>query len=301
VYINEFLCGAALLKYGKRVKGIRNNIIMKKKIGFTLVELLVVIAVIALLLSILMPALNKVKRQAQGVSCRANLGQWALTWDMYLAANNFKFPNNKNASQWKGSKVWMGLLSPYFKNEDLMLCPSAMSGENPRPFRAWDWSEAAQNDPPDSTWPNLSPYVKGSYGQNNWCMSGVSIRQLDGQGKLPYVFTDSKQNDAHEIPLFGDCSWFQMRDVCYNTTVANWADCSLLSNLPPVVPQDGGGNMGMRCAALARHGIATNMLFLDLSTRTVPLKELWDLKWHRKWEKQKEDEGLILDWPAWME
>ncbi|MHC4634301.1 MAG: type II secretion system protein [Planctomycetota bacterium] len=67
---------------------------MKKKIGFTLVELLVVIAVIALLLSILMPALNKVKRQAQGVSCRANLGQWALTWDMYLAANNFKFPNN---------------------------------------------------------------------------------------------------------------------------------------------------------------------------------------------------------------
>jgi hypothetical protein len=219
---------------------------------------------------------------------------------MYLAANNFKFPNNRNNTKWNCSQVWMGLLSPYFKNEDLMLCPSSMSMENPRPFRAWDWSEAAED--PESNWSYIKPYVKGSYGQNNWCMSGVPLRQLDSQGKLPYVFTDSKQRNPHEIPLFGDSSWFQIRDACYNTTVANWADCSLLSNLPPVIPQDGGGNMGMRCAALARHGIATNMLFLDLSTRAVPLKELWDLKWHRKWEKQKRENPFSENvWPAWME
>jgi prepilin-type N-terminal cleavage/methylation domain-containing protein len=272
-----------------------------KKIGFTLVELLVVIAVIALLLSILMPALNKVKRQAQGVACRANLGQWALTWDMYLAANNHKFPSNRNAPQWQCSQVWMGLLSDYYKDADLLLCPSAMSADNPRPFRAWDFSNAAYNVP-GSNWSFIVPYVKGSYGQNAWCVSGVSVQQMSIQGRLPYVFTDSKQNDAHEIPLFGDCSWFQMRDVCYNTTVGHWADSSLLSNQPPVVSQDGGGNMGMRCAVLARHGIATNMLFLDLSTRTVPLKELWDLSWHRKWEEQKRDNPFpTTAWPVWME
>ena len=43
------------------------------KQGFTLIELLVVISIIALLLSILMPALQKIKEQARAVICTANL------------------------------------------------------------------------------------------------------------------------------------------------------------------------------------------------------------------------------------
>lgn len=51
--------------------------------AFTLVELLVVISIIALLLSILMPTLSKVRGQAQSVICSANLRQWGLGFSMY--------------------------------------------------------------------------------------------------------------------------------------------------------------------------------------------------------------------------
>lgn len=48
------------------------------KNGFTLIELLVVVSIIALLVSILMPALGRARQQAQSVVCQANLKQIAL-------------------------------------------------------------------------------------------------------------------------------------------------------------------------------------------------------------------------------
>jgi len=48
---------------------------MNKQKGFTLIELLVEIAVIALLMSILMPAMQRVKKQARSVACLSKLKQ----------------------------------------------------------------------------------------------------------------------------------------------------------------------------------------------------------------------------------
>jgi len=59
--------------------------------AFTLIELLVVIAVIALLLAILMPALNKARELAQGTSCKGNLKNYTLAMLMYLGDNDNKF------------------------------------------------------------------------------------------------------------------------------------------------------------------------------------------------------------------
>ena len=56
--------------------------------AFTLIELLVVIAIIALLLAILMPALNKVKQKASGVVCMTNAKNLSLGWFMYQEDNS---------------------------------------------------------------------------------------------------------------------------------------------------------------------------------------------------------------------
>ena len=66
---------------------------MRKKNGFTLIELLVVISIIALLMSILMPSLQKARRQAQFVVCKSNLHQYSLAGAMYLDDNNDAFPH----------------------------------------------------------------------------------------------------------------------------------------------------------------------------------------------------------------
>ncbi len=77
---------------------------MKKNKGFTLVELLVVIAVIALLMAILLPALSKARIQAKRITCLSGLKQLVTAWMAYADNSDGKLvnggqpPSNTNPS-----------------------------------------------------------------------------------------------------------------------------------------------------------------------------------------------------------
>src|SRR5688500_1349140 len=83
-----------------------------RKQGFTLVELLVVIGIIAVLVAMLMPALTKARRSAQQVACMSNMRQIGLAFLTFAANNKGHLPACQGAlgpyadAYYKGD--WLG-------------------------------------------------------------------------------------------------------------------------------------------------------------------------------------------------
>lgn len=254
---------------------------MHKRKAFTLIELLVVIAIIALLMSILMPALSRVRKQARGVVCQSNLKQWGTIWAMYCDDNNGFMPTRKS-----DHGRWIDLLYRYYqKDPKFRVCPVASKIAAPEGATdtltlggdaqtAWG-IVAPSGERPVGTW--------GSYGINGWTyVCGDEV--LYGKPKAFFWKTPNIKGAA-QVPLFLDCwFWCGWPDDTDSVPVADDRSARLSGDVD---------SMNRFC--INRHSQAINAVFLDYSVRKVWLKEMWRLKWSKRF-----DTSVVKDWPEWM-
>jgi prepilin-type N-terminal cleavage/methylation domain-containing protein len=139
----------------------------RRKSAFTLIELLVVIAIIALLVAILVPALQSVRDQGRRVNCSTNLRNIGVGLISYASQNNDSLPAPQYST---GSSPWKAYLcfektNPRTALQLALLYKGGYIGENPRilycPCSAGDYSSHTSG----GSWGTYFPddYIRSAY------------------------------------------------------------------------------------------------------------------------------------------
>ena len=135
---------------------------------------------------------------------------------------------------------------------------------------------------------------EASFGQNNWLYSpAAGVKDIQGR-PADWHWRTMNARRANDIPVFADTMWrgggpFVSGDKGdpprYN---GEWVNA--------------GHEMKHFC--IDRHNGSNNHLFLDWTVRSVDIKELWTLKWHRQFDTKgpwtKGGGVQPADWPEWM-
>ena len=101
---------------------------MNKRRGFTLVELLVVIGIIAILIAVLLPVLLKIREHGYRTTCLSNVRQLTVAWANFVTEHNGTLPldvKNPWVLQERSEyAIQNGSLFPYLRNMKVYRCPN---------------------------------------------------------------------------------------------------------------------------------------------------------------------------------
>lgn len=238
---------------------------LKLKNGFTLVELLVVISIIALLLSILMPSLQKARAQAQTVVCNSNLKQIMLAISMYTSENSNRMPvYNSNPTPTTGID-WIDRIIPYLGRNNQF--SNAMGRMESKVFRcgAYKYNKS-------SPW---ADYLRNAcYGYNAWFIdgaaSGYTATHMKNKGKsgVYYTIKSTDIKRPSEMLVVGD--------VTEDAQIAMWPPISY--NKPDPVARL------FELRVDARHGNKRlNIGWADGHSSTEAKKDISNIKSWQPW------------------
>jgi prepilin-type processing-associated H-X9-DG protein/prepilin-type N-terminal cleavage/methylation domain-containing protein len=175
-----------------------------KRVSFTLIELLIVIAIIAILAGMLLPALQKARAKARDTSCLNNLKQLATPINNYVDDNNGIMWPYVGPRNWRWNQAlekYFQTIAPKWKYAYLSgnAVDKAVWGQDEWDVKNWGSLHCPATPPPEKMESNM--YTQ-NYGINQYLASfeSKSIANADCQKH----FNFAKQPNLSNVVLVGD-------------------------------------------------------------------------------------------------